>query len=136
MDVAKSITKIKNILHHLFVTKKQEAEHYNQELDVDIYQKQIKEIENLLEQIREGLKDVSKESIQRLRQQRDMQAMEADKLRKEADESIEEDYEMLYETDTEGNKVLKTDEDIEQEREQIWNDFNWLVDTRTRVFNI
>ena len=54
MDVAKSITKIKNILHHLFVTKKQEAEHYNQELNVDIYQKQIKEIENLLEQIREG----------------------------------------------------------------------------------
>ena len=54
MDVAKSITKIKNILHHLFVTKKQEAEHYNQELDVDIYQNQIKEIENLLEQIREG----------------------------------------------------------------------------------
>ena len=52
MDVAKSITKIKNILLHLFVTKRQEAEHYNQELD--IYQKQIKEIENLLEQIREG----------------------------------------------------------------------------------
>ena len=90
------------------------------DLLADINDKTVEE----LEQIREGLKDVSKESIQRLRQQRNMQAMEADKLRKEADESIEEDYEMLYKTDSEGNKVLKTDEDIEQEREQIWNDFN------------
>ena len=86
----------------------------------DLNEKSLEDVQSLFEE----LKEARAESIARLNEIRQERAERADKLKTEANQQIEKDYEFLYETDSEGNKVQKTKGELEQDRAVLWNEFN------------
>ena len=86
----------------------------------DLNEMSLEDVQSLFEE----LKEARAESIARLNEIRQERAERAERLKSEADQQIEKDYDFLYETDSEGNKVQKTKGELEQDRAVLWNEFN------------
>lgn len=83
----------------------------------DLNEMSLEDTQTLLEE----LKEARAESIQRLNEKRAAQAERTEGLKTEATEQIQKDFDFMYETDKEGNKVLKN---LEQDRKVLWDNFN------------
>ena len=86
----------------------------------DLNEMSLEDVQSLFEE----LKEARAESIARLNEIRQERAERAERIKSEADQQIEKDYDFLYETDSEGNKVQKTKGELEQDRAVLWNEFN------------
>jgi len=87
------------------------------EMFADIKDLSLEEVQNLFEDLQLGAEQ-SKKIIQ---QKRIRKAQEIEKLKEQATDQIETEQDFMYETDEEGNKVLKN---LEQDRRVLWDNFN------------
>ena len=61
------------------------------------------------------------ESIQRLNEKRAAESARIERLRKEGTDQVESEFDFMYETNEDGDKVLK---DLESDRKVLWDNFN------------
>ena len=87
------------------------------EMFADIKDLSLEEVQDLFEDLQLGAEQ-SKKIIQ---QKRIRKAQEIEKLKEQATDQIETEQDFMYETDEEGNKVLKN---LEQDRRVLWDNFN------------
>jgi len=76
-----------------------------------------------VQQLEETLNQITKESISKLKQDRQLVAEENRKIKDEANEAIASNYEVLTETDSKGNVVFKEKEVIDEEQREVWESF-------------
>ena len=76
-----------------------------------------------VQQLEETLNQITKESISKLKQDRQLVAEENRKIKDEVNEAIASNYEVLTETDSEGNVVFKDKEVLDEEQREVWDSF-------------